>query len=617
MKERIICFITAFAIALMPVTAYAQETKEVQGTEEAQTLPSGLDIEELPHVVDTYVKEHEDTTAAMSVAVFNSKETLFSKGYGYTNIEEHLENTEDSVFEWGSCTKLITWSCIMQLAEQGKLDLDEDVRTYLPDGFLKKLRYETPVTILDLMNHTGGWQENYTDLYLEADGQSKSLAETLAYMEPKQIYEPGTRLAYSNWGTGLAGYIVECISGQSYDAYVKEHIFKPLGMEHTAIRTDLSDQSYVREQRMKENCYEADGTSMGTCFYQITLPPAGMATGTLSDFVKFGQAFMKQDNEETPLFQHRETLDEMLSPSRYFADGKTARNCHGFWTDVQNVPLLWHDGGTNGSTSWFAFDRESQTGVIILTNQNEESVYTCGILPMVFGENSFNTYLDKNDISGTYLALRTCMEGVTKPFRLLSYIMIPQPVQGQYGGNGFMLANAGGDKYLLQMENKDYLFFSKKTADGEQLLELPGSDYKKVSAMNFYGQLALMFLFIIAAGYSLIMLICMLISKLRGRKLVFGLPRFLNYSATLLGFVFTALTLLTLIDGVSTFAEVRGCILLNMIFMLVPFAYLIDLIVHFKKMKMTARAGVQAVVCALTGLIMSIHCLYFNSFMFW
>lgn len=110
-----------------------------------------------------------------------------------------------------------------------------------------------------------------------------------------------------------------------------------------------------------------------------------MATGTIEDFVKFGQAFVPADGEVSPLFKKRETLDEMQSPTLYYADGQTARNCHGFWTDEYSVPLLWHNGGTAGSTSWFAYNMETGVGVVILTNQAAESVYTTGILPMVFG----------------------------------------------------------------------------------------------------------------------------------------------------------------------------------------------------------------------------------------
>lgn len=107
------------------------------------------------------------------------------------------------------------------------------------------------------------------------------------------------------------------------------------------------------------------------------------ATGTLGDFVKFAKAFIPKEGGASPLFENTATLDEMLSPTLYYADNMTARICHGFWTDQLGVPVLWHDSRTVGSTSWFAFDQESGTGIVTLTNQSGESIYTCGLLPLV------------------------------------------------------------------------------------------------------------------------------------------------------------------------------------------------------------------------------------------
>ena len=92
--------------------------------------------------------------------------------------------------------------------------------------------------------------------------------------EPEQIYEPGTVTAYSNWGVALAAYIVECVSGMSFADYVHQNIFEPLGMEHTAIAVNLSDNTWVQEQRSELECYTIDGELIEDCFYYITLYPA-------------------------------------------------------------------------------------------------------------------------------------------------------------------------------------------------------------------------------------------------------------------------------------------------------------------------------------------------------
>ncbi|MDF2673426.1 MAG: hypothetical protein K0R09_1691, partial [Clostridiales bacterium] len=327
--------------------------------EDDKVLPSGVTYSNIESVVDTYVQEHEDTTAGVSVAVFTGSDVLMETAYGYSDIENKIANDVDTVFEWGSCTKLLVWTSVMQLVEKGDIDLKEDIRKYLPHGFFKKLKFDTPITMLNLMNHNAGWQETLTDLFIEDKADLKELGDALQLIEPEQVHKPGIVLAYSNWGSALAGYIVERVSGQSFENYVHEHIFEPLGMEHTALNATISDGEWVAKKRREQKHYTTENKPLGTSLYYLSLYPAGMATGTISDFVKFAQAFLIKKGEKPPLFEKMETLEEMLSPSLFFADGVTARNRHGFWTDELGVSVLWHNGGTLGSSSWFAFDPES------------------------------------------------------------------------------------------------------------------------------------------------------------------------------------------------------------------------------------------------------------------
>jgi len=132
-----------------------------------QTLPSGLENVQLEEKVDEYVEKHERTTAGMAVAVFDGTDELFKKYYGYVDVEDQIAVSEDSVFEWGSATKLLVWVSVMQLYEQGKLELDRDISHYLPDGFLSNLSYDMPVTMLNLMNHTAWYQDLLVDLFIK------------------------------------------------------------------------------------------------------------------------------------------------------------------------------------------------------------------------------------------------------------------------------------------------------------------------------------------------------------------------------------------------------------------------------------------------------------------
>ncbi len=190
-------------------------------TAESTELPSGIEESKIADIVDGYVAEHRNTTAAVSAAVFRGYTVLFEKHYGLINIESGLQADENTVYEWGSVSKLLVWISVMQLWEQGGIELDTDINNYLPEGFLKKLKYTSPITMTNLMNHNAGWQDV---LFLAVDNPSElaPLGETLSRMEPEHIYEPGKVCAYSNWGTSLAAYIVEQVSGMAYYDYVQQ-----------------------------------------------------------------------------------------------------------------------------------------------------------------------------------------------------------------------------------------------------------------------------------------------------------------------------------------------------------------------------------------------------------
>src|SRR5690349_18712541 len=175
--------------------------------------------------------------AGATVAVVKDGKLLFAKGYGYADVHNKKPvSPQDTLFRPGSISKLFTWTAIMQLFEQGKLDLDRDVNEYLdfkiPDAFGK------PITLKNIMTHTPGFEEQIKDLFTTTPG-TPSLSDYLMTHIPVRIYPPGTVPAYSNYATALAGYIVQRVSGHPFEEYVEENIFKPLNMAHSTFRQPL------------------------------------------------------------------------------------------------------------------------------------------------------------------------------------------------------------------------------------------------------------------------------------------------------------------------------------------------------------------------------------------
>lgn len=181
------------------VTSYAAGLGTETATEDRET-PSGISYSDIGTTIENYVTEHTETTVGMSVAVYDENGVIYKNGFGYSDKENAQVVDENTVFEWGSVSKLFIWISAMQLVEQGKLDLEEDIYTYLPEDFLKNLTFDKKITMLDLMNHQAGFQEMYLGIMTADENEVIDLEDALRNNQPKQVFEPGTVTAYSNWG---------------------------------------------------------------------------------------------------------------------------------------------------------------------------------------------------------------------------------------------------------------------------------------------------------------------------------------------------------------------------------------------------------------------------------
>ncbi len=406
----------SFLFLILALASIAVGNVSAQGLE---YLPSGISYADIGQEIEDYVAENQATTAGLALAVFDAKGPIYKNYFGYADIGAELPVTEETVFEWGSVTKLLVWVSVMQLEEQGLVDLHTDIKNYLPDNFLTNLKYDDEISLQDLMNHTPGFQEKIVNLFISPDIEPKSLAAALQDFPPVQIYRPGEIHAYSNWGAALAGYIVETVSGKPFHQYVHDAIFEPLGMKNTALASDLSDNPAVRDARIELHCYTASRRLIAECRHQIPLYPAGMATGTLNDFLAFASALVQDSKLGSPLFKEAETLEKLYQPSSYFGDSGVGINSHGFWTGFYKVRTLGHGGNTAGCSSVLQFDPISGIGVVVMTNQSAEKIYNAEMMPLIFGkfEDSDLAGYNTEIPAGFFRPARTTIDG---PFALLS-----------------------------------------------------------------------------------------------------------------------------------------------------------------------------------------------------
>ncbi len=190
---------------------------------QAAPAPVGITTPvEMEHFLDSVIPDYmeKEPIPGMVVTVVKDGQVFFAKGYGYANVDQRVPvDPQQTLFRIGSTSKLFLWTAVMQLAEQGKLDLDADINRYL--DFRIPATFSEPITMKNLMTHTAGFEQSNIGFYTYDPEYLSSLGDYLKKHIPARVFLPGKVGAYSNYGAALAGYVVERVSGMSYAEYVE------------------------------------------------------------------------------------------------------------------------------------------------------------------------------------------------------------------------------------------------------------------------------------------------------------------------------------------------------------------------------------------------------------
>jgi CubicO group peptidase (beta-lactamase class C family) len=172
-----------------------------------------------------------------TILIAHNGKVLLEQAWGMANDAKQVPNTVDTQFCLGSMNKMFTSVAILQLVQQSKLSLDKPIATYWPDYPNHDLAAK--VTIRELLSHTGGTGDIFTPEYEAHRDETRTLADYVKLFGSRPVrFEPGTRMEYSNYGFILLGRIIELVSGESYQGYVREHVYVPAGMMHTDSRPE-------------------------------------------------------------------------------------------------------------------------------------------------------------------------------------------------------------------------------------------------------------------------------------------------------------------------------------------------------------------------------------------
>jgi CubicO group peptidase (beta-lactamase class C family) len=295
-------------------------------------------------VIETQLRENNISGATLSI-IMNGKK-LVHKGYGYSDFFNRVPvDPDQTLFRIGSISKLFVWLSVMQMVEQGKLELDRDINDYLPD-FKIPNTFEDPITLRHIMSHTPGFEDRLIKLFSDDSLSIAPLGNILPNDIPSRVRPAGVQASYSNHATAIAAHIVEIISGMDWNDYVEQKILDPLQMHSTTFRQPIPN--YLKENMAKGYCF-SKGIMIEKPFEYIPLAPAGAVSTTAADMALFMQMLLNKGTLNDAEIIADTTFSKMLEPVIVHAMG--VNPClHGFMDLSRKGVAIF---GYGGDTFWF------------------------------------------------------------------------------------------------------------------------------------------------------------------------------------------------------------------------------------------------------------------------
>lgn len=359
------------------------------GTEDALAAPPSASVaawstSDLESFVDGAVAQQfrQYHLAGAVVTVVKDGQVAFSKGYGYADLASKTPmDPATTGLRVGSVGKLVTWTAVMQLVAEGRLDLDADVNRYLTAFKIPATR-SAPITMRHLMTHSAGLDDSARGfLFRLSPDDFQSLEQTLIDHMPPRIREPGVVASYSNYGTALAGYIVQKVSGTPFDKYVERQVFAPLQMNRSTFAEPLTPSLSAS---LAKGYYFSGGRLVEAPFEYIhNMAPAGALTTTGSDMARFMMAHIDSGSVGGAALPSAGAIG--LMHRRAFAqDPRVPGMALGFyewWTSGRR--LLTHKGRTTFFSTQVALLPEERLGVFVSFNSAEGSPAAEALIALV------------------------------------------------------------------------------------------------------------------------------------------------------------------------------------------------------------------------------------------
>jgi len=413
--------------------------------------------------------EDSDIPGIMAVAV-DENGLIYSNSFGHAHLDENQKlDPAETLIRTGSTGKIFTWLALLQQVEAGNVDLEEDINYYLPENLQFDYGQSDSIKVIDLMTHTSGFEDIQLGIMVESVEDLVSLEDYLEVTRPEIVREPGRIPAYSNYGTTLAAYIIERVTGLSYHEYLEKNIFNPLRMSKSSSRQDIFTDSKLVDN-ISTGYFSDNGFLKAGEFEVFQEYPAGGHTvsgynmanlmlGILNGGELLGWRFLSEEYNDK-LFERAFSIDEGMA-------GWT----HGLMElKLKDQTIYWHGGDTLQFHTGLFFIPEEKMAIFVAYNGPGGTMARFDLIKALdrqyYAEDQYQVVtsgeeLTRDDYKGEYLQSRRNYSSPEKLISRLSQIEIV--IEDNYlvvdGFERERYYKLGDDRFINQAGTEEIRFF--------------------------------------------------------------------------------------------------------------------------------------------------------------
>lgn len=497
------CFAQEIPANLEQIVALSQPKTEVPN------------LQQLESFIDTFFAYNMASfhVPGATIALVKEDKVLTAKGYGFADMEKQIPVSPDkTLFHVGAISKLFTATAIMQLSEQRRLNLNDDVNNYL-QGFQLEKTYPQPVTFANLLTHTAGFDERNIGTAARKISEVVSLEQYLKQRMPPRVLPPGKAIHYSDHGIALAGYLVEIISGLPFAQYINDNILHPLGMYHSSFLQPLPQHL---ETDMAKGYEYKNSTYQKVSLDYFNLSPAEALNTTASDIARFMIAHLQDGRYGSSRILNDATAQEMHK-QHFSYHPRLPGYAYGFYERFyNNQRTLVHIGNWHGFSSYLVLIPDQKLGLFIANNSSGLSSKFNNLLIQRF----FNRYYpvphpsanhqiktisqEQNQFTGSYRYKRYSRRSLEKLNTLITQSQVKISQEGSLILDGSLLMQIEPLLFKI-VDDGDYVAFQKDKNGRITKMFISDFEFEKLSWYEvtlFQASIFAVFLLIFLYGCS-------------------------------------------------------------------------------------------------------------------